>query len=464
MTPKRQDEMPQRNEGRPRSTTVMQITPAIRTRFSRMSYVDMFALALRFGVEGVSPALKSGQARQSCLDHENLYPLHRNILYFHVPFCASRCRYCPYYLHPYTPERMSAYLAALTREIAMVAETPYARSTRFWCVYFGGGTPSLLRPAELEKLADLLRRNFNLTADVEMTFEANPASLTEEKIKLLRPLGFNRVSLGVQSFRDDVLQKMRCPHSAALARKAIQSVLEQGLMLNVDLLFGLDGQTSAGLKSELEQLGEAGLPQQVTLLPLRIAKGTPLADELPPPGAHDVMRHQHRLLELDALAEKHLRGHSFIRAEIPISYYRADARPHRYQSVEDRMVGLGAGAGSVLEGAESVNHRDLARYIGDLQENRCPVAHDGYFTREQCRERYVLFRILFLNRSLSGFREIVAKHFEEYYDETMGGRYEKVVQDLERRAYAGLVDGKIVLTERFWNLLAGLEIGTPSIL
>lgn len=429
-----------------------------------MSYTDIFALPLRFGREGGAPALKPSNARQSCLGCENQHPLGRNVLYFHVPFCASRCRYCPYYFHPRDAELMSAYLEALTGEIAMVCDTPYVKSTRFWCVYFGGGTPSLLRPDDMERLSVLLRRNFNLTADVEMTFEANPSTLTREKVRLLGSLGFNRVSLGVQSFQDSVLRKLRCAHSAALARRAIEWVFEQGLMLNVDLLFGWAGQTQGGLEFELKQLCEGGLPHQVTLFPLRIAKGTPLADELEQRGAFDVTSHNRRLLELDALVEKRLREYSFIRAEAPISYYRKDARPHRYQSVEGRIVGLGAGAGSVLEGAESVNHRDAARYIGDLREKRCPVAHDGYITREQSRERYVLFRILFMNRSLAGFREMVARRFAEYYGEPMGSCYEKVVQDLKRRGYAGLAGGKIVFTERLWNLLAGLEIGTPSIL
>ena len=429
-----------------------------------MSYTDIFALALRYGTDGYPPALKPSHARQACLSRENRHPLRKNVLYLHVPFCASRCRYCPYYSHPYAPELVSAYLDALAREIAMVSETPYARSTRFWCVYFGGGTPSLLSPADLERLSALVHRSFNLTADVEMTFEANPSTLTGEKIKLLRPLGFNRVSLGVQSFQDAVLRDLRCAHSAALARRAIRSVLEHGLMLNVDLLFGMAGQTQAGLEFELKQLCEGGLPHQVTLFPLRIANGTPLADELQQQGALDVMSHNRRLLEFDALVEKHLRQHSFIRAEAPISYYRQDARPHRYQSVEGRILGLGAGAGSVLEGAESVNRRDVTRYIGDLREGRCPVAHDGHCTREQARERYVLFRILFMNRSLAGFRDIVAKRFEEYYDEPMGSCYEKVVHDLKRRAYIELAGEKIVFTERLWNLLAGLEIGTPSLL
>jgi hypothetical protein len=111
-----------------------------------------------------------------------------------------------------------------------------------------------------------------------------------------------------------------------------------------------------------------------------------------------------------------------------------------------------------------VNHRDAGRYIGDLQAGRFPVANDGHCTPEQARERYVLFGILFLNRSVAGFREVVAKRFEEFYDEPMGSYYDKVLQDMQRRGFAGLDGGRIVLTEQFWNMLGGLEIGTASIL
>jgi coproporphyrinogen III oxidase-like Fe-S oxidoreductase len=230
------------------------------------------------------------------------------------------------------------------------------------------------------------------------------------------------------------------------------------------MLFGLAGQTQAGLELELEQLFAGGHPHQATLFPLRVAKGTPMAEELQQQGGLDVLSHNRRLLELDALVEKHLCGRSYIRAEAPISYYRKNARPHRYQSVAGRILGLGAGAGSILEGAESVNHRDLDRYAGELRADRLPVMHFTHFTREQVRERYVLFRILFMNRSLAGFEENVAKGFEACFDEPMGGYYEKVVQDMKRRGFIEPDGGRIVFTERFWNLLAGLEIGTPSIL
>jgi len=427
-----------------------------------MSYTEIFAL--RFGGRVGWPTPEASGARQDCLAVANPSPSGKNVLYLHIPFCASRCRYCPYYSQVYSPDLMNAYLGALTQEIAMVSKTPYLRSTRFWCVYVGGGTPSLLRPADLERLSALLHHNFHLTADVEMTFEANPSSLSREKIKLLGALGFNRVSLGVQSFQDNVLRKLGCAHSAALAKRAIREVLDQGLILNIDLLFGLIGQTQAEVEGELRQLSADRLPHQVTLFPLRLAKGTPLAEELERRGALDLMSHNRRLLEFDGLVEKHLRDYSFLRAEAPIGYYREDSRPHRYQSVEGRIVGLGAGAGSLLEGAESVNHREVTRYIGQLGANRCPAAHDTYSTPEQARERYILLRILFMNRSLPGFREIVARRFEDYYSEPMGVYFEKVVRELERHGYVELAGGKLVFTERLWNLLAGLDIGTPSIL
>jgi oxygen-independent coproporphyrinogen-3 oxidase len=438
--------------------------PAFRTRASRMSYTDLFALGLRYGLTGLPLNLSPGHARRSSLSSENPHPLRQNVLYLHVPFCASRCRYCPYYSHPHSPSLMRTYVEALARETVMVSETPYARSTRFWCVYFGGGTPSLLPPNDLAQLADLIHRRFNLTADVEITFEANPSTLTGTLLHRLRALGFNRVSLGVQSFQDSVLRTLRCAHSAALARHAMHDVLEQGLMLNVDLLFGLIGQSQADLDFDLAQLCADRHPHQVTLFPLRLASGTPLANDLQRRGALDVMDHHHRLLQFDARVEQYLHAHAYTRAEAPISYYQAHAGPHRYQSLEGRIVGLGAGAGSVLEAAESVNHRDVVRYIRDLGENRFPVAHDVQTTRDQARERHVLFRILFLNRSLAGFRDVVARRFSESYDEPLGDYYERVVQDLRRRGYVEPADDRLVFTERLWTLLGGLEIGTPSIL
>ena len=90
----------------------MQITPAIRACLARMSYTDIFAL--RFATEGAPPGLIPSHARQSCLACENEQPLRKNILYLHVPFCASRCRYCPYYSHGHAPDLIKSYLEAMT--------------------------------------------------------------------------------------------------------------------------------------------------------------------------------------------------------------------------------------------------------------------------------------------------------------------------------------------------------------
>jgi oxygen-independent coproporphyrinogen-3 oxidase len=402
-------------------------------------------------------------ARQDCFQRENSHPLRKNMLYVHIPFCASRCRYCPYYTHPYSPGLLEAYWGALVEEATRAAETPYVRSTRFECVYIGGGTPSLLGPGELEKLSLLLHDHFHLTADAEVTLEANPFTLTKEKIALLRCLGFNRVSLGVQSFQDSVLRQMRCAHSAAQAKRVIQSVLEQEVVLNVDLLFGWAGQTQADLKFELEQLCQDGLPHQVTMFPLRMIRGTPLADELERQGTLELVKRNGRLLELDALAEKHLLEHSFLREEAPTMYWRKNTHPHRYHSVQGRILGLGAGAGSVLDGADSLNHPDVTRYVTEVQAGRWPVGHDAPVTEKQARERFVLFRILFTNRSLAGFKDLVQERFEEYFAEPLGSYYDQVVQDMIHHGYVELVGGRIVFTERLWKVLVDLRFGTPSL-
>ncbi len=428
---------------------------------SSMSYTDFFTL--RFATPGNPPPREPCHARQDCFERENSHPLGKNMLYVHIPFCASRCRYCPYYSHPYSPGLLEAYLGALDEEATRAAETPYVGSTSFECVYIGGGTPSLLGPGQLERLSRLLRDRFHLTADAEVTLEANPLTLTEEKIALLRPLGFNRLSLGVQSFQDSVLRQMRCAHSAAQARRVIRSVLEREVVLNVDLVFGWAGQTQADLEFELEQLCRDRLPHQVTLFPLRVIQGTPLAEEMEREGAPESSKRNNGLLELDALAEKRLLEHSFLREEAPTMYWRKGTRPHRYHSVGGRILGLGAGAGSVLDGADSLNHRDVTRYIAEARAGRWPVGYDAPVTEQQARERFVLFRILFTNRSLAGFKDRVRKGFEEYFAEPLGLYYDRVVQDLIHYGYVELAGGRIVFTERLWKLLAGLRFGTPSL-
>jgi oxygen-independent coproporphyrinogen-3 oxidase len=164
-------------------------------------------------------------------------------LYVHVPFCRSKCAYCDFY-SLVSPERMSEWLDAVIDELAeapafLKAEKPLLRS-----VYVGGGTPSLLSASHFERLFRRLESICTLLPGAEITLEANPDDLHPEYLRALRDLPFNRISMGVQSFDDAVLTRIRRRHSADDARRAVEACVQSGYTnLSVDLMYGLPGQS-----------------------------------------------------------------------------------------------------------------------------------------------------------------------------------------------------------------------------
>lgn len=174
------------------------------------------------------------------------------MLYLHIPFCQSRCIYCDFYSTTQTPRVRSEFVDALCRELeARVGEM---EGREVPTVYFGGGTPSQLGFDEIAQIMQTIRRHYRLAPEAELTFEANPDDITPELVAELRRLGFNRVSLGVQSFDDELLSLIRRRHSAVGAVRAVEMLVAGGLTnVSIDLIYGLPGQTLEGFRQDLVQ-------------------------------------------------------------------------------------------------------------------------------------------------------------------------------------------------------------------
>src|SRR5271169_4538704 len=136
-------------------------------------------------------------------------------LYVHIPFCAAICNYCNFNRGLFDADLKARYLDALVAEIGSAAETREADT-----IYFGGGTPSLLEPPEVGRLIDACRRSLLVSPDCEITLEANPDSISTERLEAYRREGVNRLSVGVQSFQDVELQRLSRLHTADRARSA----------------------------------------------------------------------------------------------------------------------------------------------------------------------------------------------------------------------------------------------------
>jgi oxygen-independent coproporphyrinogen-3 oxidase len=159
-------------------------------------------------------------------------------LYLHVPFCAQKCAYCAFYSEPSAGDLINRYVAALIRELEMVADDLEPKT-----IFFGGGTPSLLNLRQWEKILRAMER-LNLPGAAEFTVECNPATVSPDKAKLLRDFGVNRVSMGVQSLDESLLDRLGRIHTRQMAFKSFDILRRAGFdNLNLDLMFAIPGQT-----------------------------------------------------------------------------------------------------------------------------------------------------------------------------------------------------------------------------
>jgi len=170
-------------------------------------------------------------------------------LYIHVPFCAQKCEYCAFYSEPSSGDLVNRYVAALVRELEMVAA-----DLRPATIFFGGGTPSLLNLRQWETILRAMDR-LHLLGAREFTVESNPATVSPDKCKLLRDFGVNRVSMGVQSLDEQLLDRLGRIHSRATVFKSFDILRQAGFdNLNLDLMFAIPTQTMAIWRDTLREV------------------------------------------------------------------------------------------------------------------------------------------------------------------------------------------------------------------
>lgn len=179
-------------------------------------------------------------------------------LYIHIPFCAKRCLYCDFFSNTEMKYK-TPYLDALIRE--MEQRKAHLEGERLETIYFGGGTPSQLAPADFERLFEAIYRHFDAGDCREITLEANPDDMTPAYAAAIARLPFNRISMGVQSFAEADLAFLNRRHTARQAIEAVENCRAAGIdNLSIDLIYGLPGQTEAGWEANLRQALALGVP------------------------------------------------------------------------------------------------------------------------------------------------------------------------------------------------------------
>ena len=194
-------------------------------------------------------------------------------LYIHIPFCKQRCNYCAFYSSTLYNMR-EEYVAALTKELLLRKD--YAHGKAIETIYFGGGTPSTLSIEQLQRICSTIYSAYPVANSPEVTIECNPDDLTPEFLEALRPLPFNRISMGVQSFNDTQLQRLGRRHTAEGARTAVGNARKAGYTnISIDLMFALPGSTPQQWQEDLDS-AIALRPQHLSAYNLMYEEGTPL--------------------------------------------------------------------------------------------------------------------------------------------------------------------------------------------
>jgi oxygen-independent coproporphyrinogen-3 oxidase len=278
-------------------------------------------------------------------------------LYVHVPFCSAICNYCNFNRGLFDAGLKEQYVAALLREIGSLGEEAPADT-----IYFGGGTPSLLEPVEVEAIIGACRRAFAVTADAEITLEANPETVTPECLAGFRAAGVNRLSFGVQSFRDEELQRLTRLHSAARAAAAFQMARRAGFdNISLDLMMWLPQQTIPQWLDSVDAL--IGLaPDHASLYILELYPNAPLREAM--------ARGQWSLAPDDDAADMYLEAMARLDAAGYEQYEISNvARPGRHSRhnlkywTDGEWLGFGCGAHSTRRGVRWKNLSSTAEYI-----------------------------------------------------------------------------------------------------
>ena len=196
-------------------------------------------------------------------------------IYVHVPFCRSKCQYCDFYSLTTKDDRlMDSYIDATCRHIKEAGAL--APDHKVDTIYFGGGTPGFFGADGMATILTAIRRSFDVTADAEITFEANPDSVSDKLLRRLRSEGFNRVSMGIQTDDDAILQKLGRPHNYDQAVTAVERIRRAGFRnLSLDLMYGLPGQTLDSWEKTLRRVLSLN-PEHMSCYGLKVEERTPL--------------------------------------------------------------------------------------------------------------------------------------------------------------------------------------------
>lgn len=359
-------------------------------------------------------------------------------LYIHIPFCKKKCLYCDFPSYG----SMEGYMMDYTRALCMEIEKK-AQNNKFDTIFIGGGTPSYLSSEALKLLGNTLS-NIDKAENLEFTMECNPGTFHEEKLRLMKDIGVNRLSIGLQAYQNRLLKELGRIHSFNDFLSGFKLAREIGFNnINVDLMFALPNQSFEDWKETLHNVVKLN-PEHLSCYSLIIEEGTPfykmnLEGKLKLPEEETEMK-------MYEYTVKYLKENMYKQYEI--SNYSKEGKECRHNLIYwelNEYIGCGASAHSYFKGIRNINENNVKRYINKSLRNVNTSIESYVNSREDDIEEFMFLGF----RKISG---VSIQEFEKRFGISIYSVYKKVIDKHLRQGLLVVRNGRIFLSAK------GIEI------
>jgi len=350
-------------------------------------------------------------------------------IYFHIPFCASRCAYCDFCSTENRRDLIPAYQEAIIAHLEEYA--PRLEGYLVDTVYFGGGTPSWYGAKNLIKIFDALKRCCKVLVDAEVTLEANPDSIKEDDLRLLRRAGFNRISIGMQSANDEILKFINRRHTNERALDAFEAARSAGFdNISLDLIYGLPAQSREDWADTLTRAVLLA-PEHISCYGLKVEEGTALWQYKDTPLIPD----DDTQADMYLYTVSFLASHGYAQYEISNFSKRGFESRHnlKYWQLDD-YAGFGASAASLVGSSRYTFTSDVEEYIASVKSGAPVISESEEITLRERSMEYIML----------GLRTVYGISAEDYAENFRGG-FEALLPLLEsyrKYGYAREVEGR----------------------
>lgn len=360
-------------------------------------------------------------------------------IYIHIPFCHQICFYCDFNKVFFKDQPVDAYIESVGKELALWKQQG-ALDQPLETVFLGGGTPTALTPEQLGRLLELVHQYVPMTADVEWSSEANPDELTREKMEVLYNGGVNRLSMGVQTFDQDLLKRLGRTHANEDVLRAVETAREVGFTnISFDLMYGLPGQTMAQWDETLEQAFAFDMPHfsaySLIIEPKTVFYNLMVKGKLNTV-TEDLEGDMYERL-MDQMKEHGLHQYE-------ISNFAKPGHESRHNLLywnNEEYIGVGAGSHGYIKGVRYSNHGPLKKYMEPLEQGIRPVLDTTEVTvKAQMEEEMFL--------GLRKTQGVEMDHFETKFGTPLEQIYGEILEKEQAKGNLAVEDGFLKLTHK----------------